>query len=324
MSTRRVLLTGAGGFVGAVLARRLLEEGCEVHVLLRPGSDSWRLREIQDAFTAHEADLREPLSVRAVVAAAAADWVFHLAAHGAYSWQTDARGIIESNVLGTLNLLDACAERGFEAFVHAGSSSEYGFKDHAPREEEAPEPNSDYAVAKVAATMLCRQRAVLHDLHIATLRLYSVYGPWEDPRRLVPRLVAHALCGRMPPLVDPDTARDFVHVDDVCDAFLLAARTRVAGSSAIYNVGSGAQTSLRAAVEVVSRRFGLRDEPRWGSHEARAWDTSVWVANPEKIERELGWRAHRGLERGIAELADWLLCHPELHGRYGCAGASDA
>jgi UDP-glucose 4-epimerase len=316
MSARRALVTGAGGFVGAVLTRRLLSEELDVHVLLRPESDPWRLQDIRAELATHEADLRQAEAVRAVVHAIHPDWIFHLAAYGAYSWQTDTQGIFESNTLGTLHLLDACIEQGFEAFVHAGSSSEYGLKDHAPSEQEVPEPNSDYAVSKVAATMLCHQRAVQHHLHVATLRLYSVYGPWEDPRRLMPTLVARGLEGQLPPLVNPETARDFVHIEDVCDAFLLAAHGPLSGPGAIYNVGSGTQTALREIIDIARDALKISVTPTWGSHEPRPWDTSVWVANPEKIARELGWHARWDLERGIRNLAEWIGEHTELAGRY--------
>lgn len=317
MSARRALITGAAGFIGAGLTRRLLAEGHHVDVLLRPGSSTWRLEDIREAVTVHDADLRDPEAVESAVGAAAPDWIFHLATHGAYSWQTDARGIFESNILGTLNLAQACVHRGFEAFVHAGSSSEYGLRDHAPTEDEAPEPNSEYAVAKVTATLLCRHLALQHGLHMATLRLYSVYGPWEDPRRLLPTLVVHGLRGELPPLVDPHTARDFVHVEDVTDAFLVVAQTNVPGSNAIYNVGSGEQITLAEVVEIARRVLKIDSAPRWGSHPARSWDTAVWVADPSKILGELGWRTRRALDDGLIELAEWLRAKPALWSRYG-------
>jgi UDP-glucose 4-epimerase len=319
MSARRALVTGAAGFVGAGLARRLLAEGHRVHVLLRAASDTWRLQEIRHALVTHEADLRDREAVQGAVDAAEPDWIFHLAAHGAYSWQTDGEGILQSNALGTLHLAHACIRRGFEAFVNAGSSSEYGLKDHPPSEDEAPEPNSAYAVAKVTATLLCRQLAVQEGLHMATLRLYSVYGPWEDPRRLMPALIAYGLRGELPPLVAPETARDFVHVEDACDAFLLAASTSVPGSSGIYNVGSGSQATLGQVVEVARRVLDIRATAEWGSHEPRPWDSSVWVADPSKIERELRWTPRRDLEDGIGALATWLRERPELQPRYGAA-----
>jgi UDP-glucose 4-epimerase len=316
MSARRALVTGAAGFVGANLTRRLLDEGHEVHVLRRPGSDDWRLHEIDRDLVVHLADLRERSAVASAVRASAPDWIFHLAAHGAYSWQEDSRAIFESNLLGTLTLAEACVAQGFEAFVHAGSSSEYGAQDHAPSEEEAPAPNSDYAVAKASATLLCRHLRERSGLRMTTLRLYSVYGAWEDPRRLMPTLVVHGLDGTLPPLVDPDTARDFVHVDEVCDAFLLAATTPVRGSSGIYNVGTGVQTTLRDVVEVARTVLEITAEPSWGSHRPRTWDTSVWVADPQKIERELGWRSQLTPTAGIESLRAWLVTQPRLLERY--------
>jgi nucleoside-diphosphate-sugar epimerase len=316
MSARRALVTGAAGFIGAGLTRRLLADGHHVELLLRADSDAWRLDGVRDELVVHEADLRDREAVRAIVDAAGAEWVFHLAAHGAYSWQTDTEGIFQSNTLGTLNLVESCVERGFDALVHAGTSSEYGLKDHAPSEDEAPEPNSSYAVAKVAATLLCRQLADQHGLHLSTLRLYSVYGPWEDPRRLMPTLVARAMRGELPPLVDPETARDFVHLDDVLDAFRLAAERQIPGSSCIYNVGSGRQTTLRELVAIACEVLDVSATPEWGTHAARAWDASVWVADAAKVNRELGWKAERDLKSGLTELANWLKEHPALWERY--------
>src|SRR5262249_61166404 len=111
---------------------------------------------------------------------------FHLAAHGAYSWETDLDRTVATNVVGTMNLVRAGLRGGFDAFVNAGSSSEYGFKRRAPREQEWVEPNSHYAVAKVAATHFCRLTAIRERAKIATLRLYSVYGPSEEPNRPPP------------------------------------------------------------------------------------------------------------------------------------------
>ena len=200
-------------------------------------------------------------------------------------------------MLGTLNILEAAADQGFEAFVHAGSSSEYGFKDHPPGENEWLEPNSYYAVGKAAATLLCRYVGEARRLRTATLRLYSVYGPWEEPGRLVPTLLCAALDGRLPPLVDPRVARDFVYVDDAVDAFVLAAEGAASG---VYNIGSGRQTSLEALVQVARRIFAVDVEPEWGTMEKRSWDATVWVADPRRAQEELGWAAVAHDRRGAA------------------------
>ena len=277
----RALVTGAAGFVGANLVRRLLADGHDVHALVRAGTDRWRLDELGDEIEFGEVDLADGQGVTALVAAAGPEVVFHLGTRGAYSWQADAREILETNVLGTSNVVEACAQAGVRALVNTGSSSEYGHKDHAPAETEALEPNSVYGVAKAAATLLCSVAAGLHDLAVTTLRLYSVYGPYEEPGRFVPALVEAALRERLPPLASPNVARDFVWVGDVVDAYLRAASAP--GAGAVYNVGSGRQTTLAEAVEAARRALGVTEEPSWSSMPDRSWDTELWVADVSKI-----------------------------------------
>jgi dolichol-phosphate mannosyltransferase len=256
-------------------------------------------------------DLTDEDAVARAVAAARPDVVFHLAAHGAYSWQQDAARMIEVNLQGAVALLAACEATGVATVVHAGSSSEYGFKDHAPSEDEPLEPNSAYAVSKAAATQYCSLVGRSSGARVVTLRLYSVYGPWEDPRRLIPRLIVHGLDGRLPPLADPDTARDFVYLDDACAAFLAAAGDG-AGAGSVYNVGSGVQTTLREIVELARAELGIEAEPQWGSGEQRAWDTADWRSDPRAIEHDLGWRVRISLRDGVRATAQWLRSRGDL------------
>jgi dolichol-phosphate mannosyltransferase len=318
----RVLVTGAGGFVGAHVARRLAGAEHEVIAAVRPGGDPWRLAGAP--LTRLDLDLEDAAAIDKAVSDTRPDWILHMAAHGAYSWQTDRDRIVATNLRATALLLDAAADHGVTSFVHAGSSSEYGLKDHPTSERDVPEPNSDYAVAKAAATMHCAHVARARDVHAVTLRLYSVYGPWEEPNRLVPKLIANGLEGGLPPLVAPDTARDFVFVDDVYDAFVLAAERTDLPRGSIFNVGSGRQTTLREIVSVARTLLGVEREPDWGSHAARSWDTSVWVGDPSLAAEQLGWRAARDLRRGLGDTIDWLTSEPGLWERYGLSAAAIA
>jgi dolichol-phosphate mannosyltransferase len=308
----RALVTGAAGFVGANLARRLVADGHEVHLVVRPESRRWRIEELLQDASLHEVDLEDAEGVARAVHEAWPEWIFHLAARGAYSWQADVSEILRANVIGTANLLEATARRGFAAFVHAGTSSEYGSKDHAPDEEESVEPTSAYAVAKASATMLCRLFARSRGHRVVVLRLYSVFGPWEEPGRLLPALILRGLQGELPPLVSPDVAHDFVYVDDVIDAFLLAAGSEEARPGAVFNVGSGTQTTLAEVVSVARRLLGIQAEPKWGSMDPRAWDTSVWIADIRRISRELGWIPRHSFEQGFSSQAEWLRNNPHL------------
>lgn len=317
---KRALVTGGTGFVGSNLVRRLLDEGHEVGLLVRKSHDPWRLADVAGQARWIEADLENGTALATEVAAFKPQWIFHLAAHGAYSWQRDPVEILKTNVLGTANLLNACLATGFEAFVNTGSSSEYGLKDHPPREDEAIEPNSQYAVAKAAATMYCAQAARAAGAPVSTLRLYSVYGPWEEPQRFIPQLVARGLEGRLPPLASPDTARDYVYIADVCDAYLKVARG-MPDPGAVYNVGTGVQTTLRQAVELARRVFGITVEPLWKSMPDRGWDTATWVSDSSKLKERLGWRPAIELEQGLRLTGDWLRSNPLMKDRYRAASS---
>jgi nucleoside-diphosphate-sugar epimerase len=306
---KRVLVTGASGFVGANLVRRLLQDGHETHLILRPSHQSWRLKDIAGEMRVHKADLEDRESVHRVVTSARPDWVFHLAAYGAYPNQTSLQRMVSTNLLGCAALVDACAESCFEAFLHTGSSSEYGYKDHPPSEDELVEPNSHYAITKAAATHYCQWAARERNLNAITVRLYSIYGPFEEPTRLIPTLIRHGLQGTLPPLASPRIARDFVYVDDAVDAML-----QVASSSraSIYNICTGVQSTLADVVAIVRKLMNISAEPVWSSMPDRSWDTDCWVGSPQKIEREIGWRAQTTLEEGLKQTISWFKEHPDF------------
>lgn len=302
---KRVLVTGAAGFVGANLVHRLVSEGHNVTALVRPESDLWRLQSVLGEIDIQSVDLNDADAVPNAVRSVAPEWIFHLAVHGAYSWQTDSVNIVSTNLLGTQRLLETCSENGFEAFVNVGSSSEYGYADHPPKENEIPKPNSYYAFAKAAATMFCGFFAEHNKLPVRTLRLYSVYGPWEDSRRLIPTLIAAAREGRLPPLVDPNVARDYVFIEDVVDALVLSAKKPCTEYGEVLNVGTGVQTTIRETVDVVRTLFQITVEPEWGSMPNRRWDTTSWVADISKIQQSLGWSPKVALNDGLKLTAEW-------------------
>jgi UDP-glucose 4-epimerase len=299
-------VSGAAGFVGANLVRRLIADGHDVCAILQPTTDTWRLDDL-DEMRRIDGDIADEADVDGAFVVARPDWIFHLAAHGAYSFQTNIVAMSHSNVVGMATILAAAERHGCTVLINTGTSSEYGDCDHAPREDEPPRPNSDYAATKAAATWLCL-RARLRGVPVTTLRLYSAYGPFEEERRLVPTLLRAALAAKWPPLADPTVVRDYVYVEDVVDAYIAAASAPL--KSPIFNVASGIQTSLAEVVRRVGEAFSIHVEPVWGGYPKRAWDTQVWVGEPALIRSELGWTATTTLAEGMARTADWLAVHP--------------
>jgi nucleoside-diphosphate-sugar epimerase len=318
----RALVTGAAGFLGANLVRHLAVAGHEAIALVRPGGAPWRLQDIATEVRILELDLHDTAAIEQAVARTRPQWIFHLAAHGAYSWQTDLAAMIAVNLSATAALLASARAIDVEAFVNAGSSSEYGLKAHPPHEDEWLQPNSHYSVTKAAGTHLTALAAA-QGLPAVTLRLYSIYGPWEDPGRLIPALVRESMRGRLPPLVGPQTARDFVYVEDCCRALLQAAeRGAPGGPGSSLNIGSGTQTRLAELVEVARASLGVTALPEWGTMEQRDWDTHVWVSDPHAALELLDWKATTSVGDGLARTAAWLRARPELWERYGVAATS--
>lgn len=304
-----VLITGASGFIGANLARMIASIRPDVHLLVRDEAKLWRLTDLLPKMTLHRADLTDRASLFARVAHVKPRTIFHLAAHGAYPSQRDVEKIEATVLHGTMNLLDACAEQGFDVFVNAGSSSEYGFKSEPMKETDLLEPNSHYAVFKAAATQYCQYAAASKKMPIITLRPFSVYGFYEEPTRLVPTLMTSLLAGTCPPLVSPDTARDYVFIDDMVEA-CLAAGLRSDLGGRVYNIGSGKQTTLKDIVETAMRVTGAKVTPVWGSMEQRIWDQNIWQADVSKARDELKWSPRTGLEEGLARMMAWLKGDP--------------
>lgn len=301
-----ILVTGASGFIGAVLVRHLIAAGrTDVHVLLRDSAKTWRLEGILTKLHVHKVDVTDRTGVLAAIQDIKPRTIFHLAVYGAYPSQKDVAQIEATTLHGTMNLLDAAETVGFDAFINVGSSSEYGFKNAPMKETDVLEPNSHYAVFKAAATNYCAYEATSKKLPVITIRPFSVYGPYEEPTRLVPTLLGKLLQGTLPPLASPDIARDYIYVDDFVDACFVAALHPELGGQ-VFNAGSGRQTTLKEIVDLAIKLVGTDVVPEWGTMGARIWDQKVWVADISKSKEKLGWEARTDLEAGLLKTIAWL------------------
>lgn len=300
-----ILVTGASGFIGANLFKVLAAARQDVFAVVQR-EKNWRLIDVGDE-QVMAVDLNDHAAVKNLVTSVAPQTVFDCVAYGAYSFEKDDQLIYKTNFLAATSLIELLAERPFSAYVHAGSSSEYGTNCSAPTEDSECLPNSDYAVSKLAVAnylgFMGRSRA----FPCINLRLYSVYGPLEDTARLIPMLTRQALTGKLPPLVDARTSRDFVHVDDVCRAFILAAAKMHPGLyGQNFNIGSGQKTTIGDLAATAKRLFNIQEAPQFGTMSGRDWDLAEWYSNPHKAMDLLQWQATISLEEGLRQTADWV------------------
>ena len=300
-----VFVFGASGFIGANIINDIFSVREDCYAITHNTHSAWRLKLLDVAAkNILHCDITSSISVRNIFDAYQPKTVFNLAAYGAYSKQSDVRLIYETNVNGTVNILDCCA--GVKAYIHAGSSSEYGTNSAAPHEDDALEPNSHYAASKVSASYIIQYYGRFKNIPAVNLRLYSVYGFWEEPDRLVPVMIEKARQGTYPNLVEKDISRDFVYITDTVEAFVDAAlnmNKRIQGNS--YNICTGEKTTLEQLVNLVKDEFKISAAPVWGNMQNRNWDLKDWYGNPENAVKELGWKAKTALKDGLRRTYNW-------------------
>jgi nucleoside-diphosphate-sugar epimerase len=298
----RVLITGGSGFIGANLARAEIRAGNEVHLLLRDEARLWRLADIQGQYVTQRGDLRDADTVRRAVTAARPDVVYHLATNGAYPGQTERGTILATNLIGTINVLEALAGRDYQALVNTGSSSEYGHKDAPMRPGDLLEPRTDYGVTKAAATLLCQAEAY-KGAPVCTVRVFSAYGPWEEPERLVPYVLGSCLQSVQAKVSVASQPRDFVYVDDVVDLMRLAAREPKCRGH-ILNAGTGVQSTVGDMVRVIHEVCG-GPTPQFGAVAPRPDQPRHWVASIKETSALTGWAPHYDRRAGVVRMKQW-------------------
>ena len=299
-----ILILGASGFVGANLFRRILSDrndvfGTATHL------PTWRLEGLSKE-NVHTADLLVDSNLDALLEQVKPRTIFNCIAYGAYSFEQDSQLIYQTNFNLTAKILSRLSADNLSFYVHSGSSSEYGANASGPDEYDFLKPNSDYSVSKTACANLIYYYGQKKRIPCANLRLYSVYGPLEDSSRLIPALISKGIDGEYPEFVDPDISRDFIYVDDVCEAFILTALNLTEENYGVsLNIGSGCKTTIGDVAKAAKSLFNLTSEPIF-SMPSRLWDVADWYANVKRAEEMIGWRSRTSFETGLAKSVDWF------------------
>ncbi len=306
----RVFVTGANGAVGAMLVRRLVANGAQVHALIRPDSDLWRMQAIAHQVHLHYGDLLTAGPLHQSIQAAQPEIIFNCAFPGGHPNTPESRAqMLATGLLGTNNVLSAAQNIGIRRFIHIGSSTEYGIKPSPHHEDDPVDPVSVRGISKTASTLLCRQFAHEFDFPVNILRLYSVYGPWEKPDRLVPRACKAALLAQPLPVTPPGYMHDWIYVEDVVDACLQAAALPLPPGE-IYNIGSGEQHANEEIIALIESISGRQIVTQPNAFSPRHFDSAHWQADIAKARRDMGWSPkhalREGLEKSFAFWKDFL------------------
>ena len=312
-SDRPVLVTGAGGFIGSHLTEQLVCRGQRVRAFVRYNSRSDRgLLEllppsILDSVEVVFGDLRDADRVRR--AAQGVQAIFHLGAHVGipYSYSSP-RDVVETNVVGTLNVLEAAREQEVERLLHTSTSETYGTARSVPMDETHPlTGQSPYAASKIGADKLVESFHRSFGLRATTVRPFNTYGPRQSARAVIPTIITQALAGGELRLGSLDPTRDWTFVTDTASAFIAIAEEEATVGETL-NLGTGTETSIRDVVEIVGRLVGRELAVHTDEQRVRpaASEVQRLVSDNSRCRQLCDWQPIVSMEEGLEHTVAWM------------------
>jgi nucleoside-diphosphate-sugar epimerase len=307
LRSKVILVTGANGFIGSHLTRKLLKEGAEVHVLIRKDANQFRIQDFIKKLTIWYGNLSDYQSIRSCIGNSRPQIIFHLAA--LLNVKRDPELIepmIDINIKGTLNLLRVVTKEkiAFECFVNTGSSEEYGNGPVPFSEAQREIPVSPYSASKVATTYFCQMLYRSMGLPIVTLRPFIVYGPNQDTDMFIPSLIQHCLERKDFPMTAGGQTREFTYIDDIVEAYLRAASCPQAAGEVI-NIGNGIEYRIKDIAEKIVGMMGDPIKLLVGALPKRPGETDHFFCNNEKARKLLGWSPKINIDKGLERTIGW-------------------
>lgn len=309
----RVLVTGAGGFIGSALSEHLVRQGWEVRAMVRYTSHDQLgalvhvPQEVRDNLEVVTSDIRDAAAVDDAVRGC--EVVLHLAAVIAipYSYK-NPREVIDTNVSGTLAVLEAVRRHAVRRLVHTSTSEVYGTAQTEAITESHPlQGQSPYSASKIAADKLAEAFSCSFDTPVVTLRPFNTYGPRQSPRAVIPTILMQALADGPVRLGSLTPTRDFTFVDDTVRAFELAA-TADGVDGKVIHLGTGREVSIGDVVAMTEKVLGRPLEVVVEGQRTRPPASEVMrlLSDPSNARATLGWSAQVDLESGLRRTAEWL------------------
>lgn len=297
---KRVFLTGAAGFIGAAVARRLVADGHHVAALVRPESSLWRLDPVLERLHMIQGSLANQADYEPELIGFRPDTVIHLGWHGSTKGKRNDPEQVRTNVAGSVDLFMAALRAGCKDFVGIGSQAEYARCTEPLTEESPTGPATLYGAAKLATHCLLDQLAALHEVRFTWLRLFSVYGPGDRDTSLVSYVITELLRGRRPAVSQAVHRWDYLYVDDAARAITMAAAARAPG---IYNVAHGSAEQLRDTILMI--RDEINPQLPIGFGEADDAGSSMPLQASVTKLNALGWTPSMPLDAGLRRSIAW-------------------
>lgn len=313
----RVLVTGAAGFIGSHLCELLVREGYEVRAFVHYNSiGRWSNLEqaapdLRKSIQIVAGDISDAHSVRQ--ATADCKLVFHLAALIAipYSYVAPA-SYVQTNVVGTLNILEACRLHGVERLIHTSTSETYGSAQYVPMDEKHPSVGqSPYSASKIGADKMAESYWLSFRTPVTILRPFNTYGPRQSQRAIIPTIITQALAGDRLKLGNLDPVRDLTFVTDTARGFLAAARSSKTIGETI-NLGVGAGISVGELVEKIGAIVGRKLEVRQEKERVRPEGSEVTrlISNNQKALALMDWKPQVDFDTGLKATVEHIRGHP--------------
>ncbi len=308
---KQVLITGADGFIGSHLCELLHAKGYKIRALSYYNSfNFWGnleqiacLRDIEVV----SGDLRDAFFCDKICAGV--DYIFHLGALIAIPYSYLApQSYVDTNIQGTLNMLEAAKRHHAAKFIHTSTSEVYGTALYAPIDEQHPlQPQSPYSASKIAADMLAISYFNAFELPVIVARPFNAYGPRQSARAIIPTIITQILSGaKTLRLGDLSPVRDLNFVEDTCEGFVSLLESKDYGQ--VFNIGSGVGVSMREVADMIMRLIGVNVGIELDESRVRPQNSEVFklLCDSSKIQKATSWRSKISLEEGLKRTIEWF------------------
>ncbi|HEX2908719.1 MAG TPA: NAD(P)-dependent oxidoreductase [Phototrophicaceae bacterium] len=296
----RVLVTGASGFVGSCVVRCLINAGCEVVALVSPEHPLPRLQAVTGKIQLLSGRLPLDVTLVKTIKALSPERCIHLA------WNAEPGQYLQSpqNVEllnASLQLLQALIDAGCQKVLMVGTCAEYDTRFGYLHEETPTQPSTLYAACKLSSGLIAQEIAATAGIQFIWARLFYLYGPWENERRMLPALIRTLLEDRPFPATAGAQVRDYLQVEDAARALC---HLLLSDCTGVYNIASGVPVTIRQLMEMTGRMLGRSEQIQFGTLPYRQWDPMFICGNNQKL-LSTGWTPQYTIETGLRHTIEW-------------------